>query len=100
MSAASLAFILYSLVQCNEPDTSVKPPTDSIPFASHRQLFFDDFFFASQKDVTLTRHIPRLEEVVFAREQPWKHKQSSYTSVSRENNRLQMLTIPPMFVPK
>jgi hypothetical protein len=90
ISAVSFVLLPCAVVRSDEPGSAAKTPMDSIPVASHRQLFIDDFLFASHKDVTLTRHNPRLEEVVFAREKPWEHKQFHYTSVVREDDRFRM----------
>jgi hypothetical protein len=64
--------------------------TDLIAVGSQRQLFLDDFFFASRNNVSLTMHTPRLQEVVLVRDRPWESRSLDCPGVLKDGGRYRM----------
>ncbi|MBV7329327.1 hypothetical protein KFU94_13970 [Chloroflexi bacterium TSY] len=63
---------------------------DPLSVGTQRQLFIDDFWFASQSNVTLTLHRPELREVVMTCDRPWEMGVLHYSCVLLDEGRYRM----------
>ena len=71
-AAPAVAWFLASLLWINAEQTLAAEPSRPIHIGSSKQLFFDDQFFASKRDVTLRMNPPVKAGQAITHTKPWE----------------------------